>query len=56
MKLYRINKVEAPGERPLKKQDVLAQSDREALQRAEESVDCPICEVRRDGQVVGMVD
>ncbi len=54
MKLYRINKVAKPGGRPLKKQDVL-KSDEEALQRAGESPDCPVCDVLRDGQLVGSV-
>ena len=55
MKLYRINKVSAPGGAVLKKKDVLAASDREALSRAKDSADCPICEVLRDGRPVGMV-
>jgi hypothetical protein len=55
MKLYRINKVTKPGGAVLKKRDVLASSDKEALQRANDSPDCPICEVLRDGQSVGSV-
>jgi hypothetical protein len=55
VKLYRINKVTAPGGRVIKKKDVLAASDREAMQRARDSEDCPICEVLRDGQAVGAV-
>lgn len=55
VKLYRINKVAKPGGPPVKKKDVLAQSDKEALQRAEDSVDCPVCEVMRDGKLVGSV-
>ena len=55
MKLYRINKVDKPGGRPIKKKDVLAKSDKEALQRAEDSVDCPVCDVLRDGQLIGSV-
>jgi hypothetical protein len=55
MKLYRINKVTKPGGAVLKKKDVLASSDKEALQRANDSPDCPICEVLRDGQSVGSV-
>ena len=42
-----------PGGAVLKKKDVLAASDREALNRASESRDCPICDVLRDGQLVG---
>ena len=55
MKLYRINKVTEPGGSVLKKMDVLAASDREAVKRAEDSTDCPICEVLRDGRPVGVV-
>ena len=52
---YRINKVAEPGGAVLKKKDVLASSDQEALQRAEDSDDCPVCEVLRDGQRIGSV-
>jgi hypothetical protein len=55
VKLYRINKVTKPGGTVLKKKDVLAASDREAVRRAEDSDDCPVCEVLRDGQRVGSV-
>ena len=55
MKLYRINKVTAPGGSVLKKKDVLAASDRQAIESARESADCPICEVLRDGRPVGLV-
>jgi len=55
MKLYRINKVTKPGGPVLKKKDVLAASDKQALQRAEESPDCPVCEVLRDGERIGSI-
>lgn len=55
MKLYRINKVTEPGGAVLKKKDVLAMSDQDALRTAEESPDCPVCDVLRDGQPVGSV-
>lgn len=55
MRLYRINKVDSLGGRILRKKDVLAASDRQALATAEESPDCPICEVLRDGQPIGAV-
>ena len=55
VKLYRINKVAKPGGPIVKKKDVLARSDKEAVQRAEASPECPVCEVLRDGKVVGMV-
>ena len=55
MKHYRIEKVARPGGVVLKKKDILAESDREAMARAEDSADCPICDVRKDGQVIGTV-
>ena len=55
MKHYRIEKVARPGGEVLKKKDILADSDREAMARAEDSADCPICDVRKDGQVIGTV-
>lgn len=55
MRLYRINKVAKPGGSVLKKKDLLARSDREALERAKDNPDCPICEVLRDGQAIAVV-
>ncbi len=55
VKLYRINKVAEPGGRALKKKDVLAKSDAEAMKRAEELPDCPVCDVLHNGQLVGTV-
>ena len=55
MKLYRINKVTKPGGVVVKKKDVLAASDGEALQRAAESSDFPVCEILKDGQQVGSI-
>ena len=55
VKLYRINKVAKPGGVVLKRKDVLASSDQEALERAKDSADCPVCEILRDGQPVGSI-
>ena len=55
MKHYRIEKVAQPGGPVLKKNDILAGSDREAMDRAEQSPDCPVCDVRKDGEVIGTV-
>ena len=55
MKLYRINKVSKLGGTVLKKKDVLAASDRDAVQTAADSEECPVCEVLKDGQQVGSV-
>ena len=55
MKLYRIDKLAKHGGAILKKKHILAASDRQAVRRAEESEECPICDVLRDGSVVGQV-
>ena len=55
MRHYRINKVSKPGGIVLKKNDVLAASDRDAVQKAAESEDCPVCEVLKDGRQVGSI-
>lgn len=55
MKHYRIEKVASLGGEVLKKKDILANSDHEALERAGHSADCPICDVRKDGRVIGTV-
>ncbi len=55
MKLYRINKIAGKGGPVLKKEDILAASDKEAVERAKQSPDCPVCEVHRDGKQVGLI-
>ena len=55
MKLYRINKVTRPSGTVLKSKDVLAKSDQDAMQRAAESADCPVCDVLKDGRPIGTI-
>ena len=55
MKLYRVDKLAKPDGVVIKKKHILAHSDHEAVKRAEDSDDCPICDVLRDGQTVGQV-
>ena len=55
MKLYRVNKLAKPEGVVVKKKDILASSDSEAVERAAASPDCPICDVLRDGQKVGAI-
>ena len=55
MKLYRVNKLAKPGGVVIKKKHILAASDSQAVQQAEQSDDCPICDVQRDGQTVGQI-
>jgi len=56
MKLYRIDKLTKLGGMIIKRKHVLAASDREAVQRASDSADCPICDVvAEDGKSVGSI-
>ena len=55
MKHYRVNKLDKPGGNVIKKKDVLANNDREAIRDAVESDDCPVCDVLRDGTKVGSI-
>jgi hypothetical protein len=55
MKLYRVNKLAKIGGAIIKKKHILADTDREAVKQAEDSPDCPICDVTRDGETVGQV-
>lgn len=55
MRLYRVNKLAKPGGAVIKKKDILAASDKHAVDRAAETSDCPICEVLRDGQKIGSI-
>ena len=55
MRHYRINKVARPGGKVVKKIDVLAGSDQEAVEKAADSSDCPVCEVLKDGRPIGSI-
>jgi len=55
MKHYRVNKVDHPGGRVLKKKDILARDDRQAIERARDDEDCPVCEVWKSGEQVGTI-
>ena len=56
MKLSRVNKLAKPGGMVIKKKHILANSDAQAVKQAEDSPDCPICDVVADnGQKVGQV-
>ena len=55
MKLYRVDKLARRGGVVVKKKHILAPSDAQAVKQAEDSPDCPICDVSRDGEIVGQV-
>ena len=55
MKLYRVDKLARIGGSIIKRKHILADSDRQAVRQAEESDDCPICDVLHNGEKVGEV-
>ena len=55
MKLYRVDKLAKRHGAVIKKKYILAPSDKEAVQQAEDSPDCPICDVLKDGETVGQI-
>ena len=55
MKHYRVNKLTRPGGQVLKKKDILAESDRDAVERARNDDDCPVCEVWQAGEPVAAI-
>ncbi|HLL31384.1 MAG TPA: hypothetical protein VK403_10345 [Allosphingosinicella sp.] len=55
MRHYRVNKLAAPGGAVVKRKDILANDDRQAVARAQEDEDCPICDVWRDGEKIGSI-
>lgn len=55
MKHYRVNKVAQPGGEVLKRKDILASDDGQAMKRAQSDPDCPVCDVWHAGEKVGTV-
>lgn len=55
MKLYRVNKLTGPHGAVVKKKDILARNDRDAVQNARADEDCPVCEVLHEGKKVGSI-
>ena len=55
MKLYRVDKLAKRDGIVIRKKHILAASDAQAVRQAEDSDDCPICEVLRDGEKVGQI-
>ncbi len=55
MRHYRVNKLAKVGGAVIKRKDILANDDREAIARVEAVSECPICDVWRDGQKIGSI-
>jgi hypothetical protein len=56
MKHYRVNKLGNPGGDVIKRKDILANNDAQAVQAAADDEDCPICDVWHAGKKVGSID
>lgn len=56
MRHYRVNKLTRSGGAVVKKKDILATDDKEAMARATRDDDCPICDVWHAGTKVGSID
>lgn len=55
MKHYRINKLDKRGGQIVKRKDVLANNDKQALADSAADEDCPVCEVWHAGEKVGSI-
>ncbi|HEX8572281.1 MAG TPA: hypothetical protein VF759_05980 [Allosphingosinicella sp.] len=55
MRHYRVNKLADAGGEVIKRKDILADDDRQAVARAASDSDCPICDVWRDGEKIGSI-
>jgi hypothetical protein len=55
MKHYRLNKVTQPDGEVLKRKDILASDDDQAIERAQADTDCPICDVWHAGEKIASV-
>ena len=55
MRHYRVNKLAKPGGVVVKRKDILANDDRQAVAGSQSDQDCPICDVWRDGQKIGSI-
>ena len=55
MRHYRVNKLAKAGGEIVKRKDILADNDRQAVARAVGDDDCPVCDVLRDGKKIGSI-
>jgi hypothetical protein len=52
MRHYRVNKLAKPGGVVVKRKDILANDDRQAVAWVQADDDCPICDIWRDGEKI----
>ena len=56
MRHYRVNKLAKAGGAVVKKKDILAVDDNDAMRRAQRDADCPVCDVWQAGTKIGSVE
>ena len=55
MKHYRVNALAKKDGAVVKRKDTLAPSDKQAIATAAADPDCPVCDVWREGVMVGSI-
>jgi hypothetical protein len=55
MKHYRVNKVAKQDGVVVKRKDILASNDKDALAVAASDEDCPVCDVYQAGNKIGSI-
>ena len=55
MKHYRVNKLAKANGVVVKRKDILAKNDHEAVQAVKDDADCPICDVLREGRKIASI-
>lgn len=55
MRHYRVNKLAKVGGVVVKRKDILANNDPQAIARARADDDCPVCDILRDGEKIGSI-
>ncbi len=55
MKHYRVNKLAKPAGAIVKRKDILATNDKEAIETAADQEDCPVCDIWHEGRKVGTI-
>jgi len=55
VKHYRVNKLAKPNGPIVKTKDILAMSDRQAVETVRDDPDCPVCDVWHAGKKVGAI-
>lgn len=55
MKHYRVNKLAKAGGAVVKRKDILANNNKQAVQSVRNDADCPICDVFHGGERIASI-